>query len=79
MLDSNFDSVMLLTLRYNSLVVVGVNTHAVTLEVKGVLTELGMAKLVLVEVRPTPYPSIDHMREPFATCHLQRILSLSIS
>jgi len=50
--------------------VVRVNTDTVTLQVERVLAEFGMAELIHVEIRPSPYPSIDHMRKPFSTSHL---------
>ena len=58
------------TLCLDSLIVVWVNTDTVTLQVECVLAEFGMAELILVEIRPAPYPSIDHMRKPFSTSHL---------
>lgn len=50
---------------------VGVDTHIVILEVEGVLAELYMLKFILVKVRPTPQPGINHMRKTFSTRHLQ--------
>ena len=58
------------TLRQHSLIVVRVDTHAVTLEVKGVLAELCVPKLVLVQVRPAPDLGIDDVGKPLTTCHL---------
>ena len=49
--------------RDDPLIVVWVDTYWVCLEVKGVLTVLDMFQLVLVEVRPTPNPGVDHMWE----------------
>lgn len=49
------------TLGHNSLIVVGVDAHTVTLEVESILAELGVAELILVEVRPSPDPGVDHM------------------
>lgn len=50
---------------------VRVDTDAVTLEVKGILAELGVTKLILVQVRPSPYPGIDHMGKPLPAGHLE--------
>ena len=52
---------IVLTLGHNSFIVVRVDTHAIALEVKSILAEFGMAELVLVEVRPSPDPGVDHM------------------
>lgn len=49
---------------------VRVHTHVVVLQVKGVLAELDVLEFILVEVRPTPQPCIDHMREPLPARHL---------
>ena len=53
------------------LIVVRVDTHGVTLEVEGKLAVLDMLQLVLVEVRPPPDPSVDHVREPLTPRHLR--------
>lgn len=58
--------------RYHSLVVVGVDTHVVILEVKGELAELDVLQFILVEVWPAPEPSVDHMGEPFPPSYLDR-------
>ena len=57
-------------LRYDPLVVVRVNTHTVTLEVKCILAKLGMPEFVLVEVRPTPNTSVDNMGKTLTSRHL---------
>lgn len=81
MFDDAENSVFLLTCilnaetnnawRYHSLVVVGVDTHVVILEVKGELAELDVLQFILVEVWPAPEPSVDHMGEPFPPSYLQ--------
>ena len=58
--------------RNHSLVVVGVDTHVVILEVKGELAELDVLQFILVEVWPAPEPSVDHMGEPFPPSYLDR-------
>lgn len=58
------------TLGYDSFIVVGVDAHTVTLQVKSILTEFGMAELILVEVRPTPDPSVDHMGKTLSSSDL---------
>ena len=50
------------------LVVVGVDADRIGLEVEGVLAVLDLLQLVLVEVRPAPNPSVNHVREALATC-----------
>ncbi len=57
--------------RRHPLIVVGVHTHAVVLQVEGKLTELHVFQLVLMKVGPTPQTGVDHMRETLPTCHLQ--------
>ena len=52
------------------LVVVGVDAHVVVLEVEGVLAELDVLQLVLVEVGPAPQPGVDHVGEAFTPRHL---------
>ena len=49
---------------------IGVDAHTVTLEVKRVLTELGVTELVLVQVWPSPYSGIDDMGKPLASRNL---------
>lgn len=58
------------TLGYDSFIVVGVDTNTVTLEVESVLAKLGMTKLVLVEIRPSPDPSVDHMGKTLSSSDL---------
>lgn len=55
-----------------SLVVVGVDTHAVLLQIEGVVTELAVLQFVLVKVRPTPDTSVDHVRESLPSSHLSK-------
>ena len=56
-----------------ALVVVGVDADRVGLEVEGVLAVLDLLQLVLVEVRPAPNPSVNHVREALATCQEENI------
>ena len=49
---------------------VWVHTHTVALEVKGVLAELDIAQLILVQVRPSPNPGVDHVRKAFSPGNL---------
>ena len=58
------------TLGYDSFIVVGIDAHTVALQVKSILTEFGMAELVLVEVRPAPDPSVDHMGKTLSSSDL---------
>ena len=58
------------TLGHNSFIVVGIDTYTVTLEVESILAELGMAKLVLVEIRPSPDPSVYHMGKTLSSSDL---------
>lgn len=51
---------------------VRVNADTVTLKVEGVLTKLGMTKLVLMEVGPTPYTGIDDMGKSLTPGNLRR-------
>lgn len=51
---------------------IGVDAHTVTLEVKGVLTELGVTQLILVQVRPTPYSSVDDVGEALTSSNLRK-------
>lgn len=57
--------------RNHSLIVVGVDTHAVTLEVKCKLAVFDMLQFVFMQVRPSPQSGIDYMREAFTSCHLK--------
>ena len=66
-------------LRYDPLVVIWIYTDTVTLEVKRILTELGVSQLILVQVRPAPDTSIDHVREAFPTSNLQRRSHISLT
>lgn len=63
-------SMLTYTRRHHSLVVIGVDTHIVTLEVKGKLAVFDMLQFILMQVRPPPQPGIDDMREPFTSSHL---------
>lgn len=57
--------------RHDPLVVVGVDTHRVALEVERILAVLNMLQLVLVQVRPSPDARINYMWEPFPASDLQ--------
>lgn len=57
--------------RHHPLVVVRVDAHAVILQVEGVLAELDVLQLVLVEVRPAPQPRVDDVRETLPARHLR--------
>ncbi len=56
----------------DSLVMVGVDANRVGLEVEPELAVFDLFELILVEVWPPPYPSVYHVREPFATGNLNR-------
>ena len=56
--------------RNHSLVVIGVDTHVVTLEVEGKLAVFDVFQFILVQVRPPPQPGVDDVREPFTSSHL---------
>lgn len=49
---------------------VGVDTHAVTLEVKGKLAVFDVLQFIFMQVRPPPQSGIDYMREAFTSRHL---------
>lgn len=50
---------------------VRVDADTLTLEIKRILTESGVSKLILVQVGPAPYSGINHMRKAFPTSHLK--------
>lgn len=56
--------------RHHSLIVIGVDTHVVTLEVEGKLAVFDMFQFILVQVRPPPQPGVDYMGEAFTSSHL---------
>lgn len=56
--------------RHHSLVVVGVDTHVVALEVKGKLAAFDVLQLILMQVRPAPQARIDDVGEAFTPSHL---------
>ena len=58
------------TLGHNSFIVVGIDANTVTLEVESILAELGVAKLILVEIWPSPDPSVDHMGKTLSSSDL---------
>ena len=51
---------------------VGVHTHVVIFQIKGILAELDMFEFIFVEVRPTPQSSINHMRKTLPSRYLGR-------
>lgn len=57
-------------MRNDALVVVRIDTDLVALEVKGVLAELGVFQLILVQVWPPPESGIDDMRKALPSSHL---------
>lgn len=57
--------------RHHSLIVIRVDTHIVTLEVKGKLAVFDVLQFILMQVRPPPEPGIDYMRKPFTSSHLR--------
>jgi len=65
--------------RHYPLIMVGVDTYIVVLQVKGVLAELDMLKFIFVEVRPAPQPCINDVRKTFSACHLGREHSIIIA
>ena len=58
------------TLRYYSFIVIWVYADTFTLQIKCVLTELGVSQFILMKVGPTPYLSIYNMRKTFSSSHL---------
>lgn len=64
-------SVLTYARRHHPLIVIGVDTHIVTLEVKGKLAVFDVLQFILMQVRPPPQSGIDYMREPFTPSHLQ--------
>lgn len=49
-----------------------VDAHALTLQIEGILTKLGVTQLVLVEVGPTPYSGIYNVRKALSSSDLKR-------
>ena len=56
---------------HHPLIMVGVDTDELSLEVKGVLAVGLVPQLVLVQVRPAPDLGIHDMWEPLPTSHLE--------
>lgn len=56
--------------RYHSLIMIGIHTDRITLEVKSILAEFDMLQLIFMQVWPSPYSSINNMWKPFPSCHL---------
>lgn len=57
--------------RHHPLVVEGVHTHAVVLQVEGKLAELDVLQLVFVQVGPAPEAGVNDMWETLAAGNLQ--------
>lgn len=55
----------------HTLIVVGVNTHVIVLQIERILTELDVLEFILVEVRPSPQTSVYDMRETLPPSHLR--------
>ena len=49
---------------------IGVDTHIVTLEVKGKLAAFDVLQFILVQVGPPPQPSVDNVGEAFTPGYL---------
>ena len=56
----------------DTFVVVRIHANRVGLQVKRVLTVLHLLQLVLVQIRPTPNPGVDHMGKAFSPGNLRR-------
>ncbi len=56
--------------RDNTLIVVWIHAYEVLLEVKGVLAELAMLQLVLVQIWPPPNSRVNNMRKSLPACNL---------
>jgi hypothetical protein len=55
----------------DTFVVVRIHANRVGLQVKRVLTVLHLLQLVLVQIRPTPNPGVDHMGKAFSPGNLE--------
>ncbi len=49
---------------------IGVDTHAVTLEVKRILAELGVTELIFMQVWPSPYSGVDDVGKTLSSRNL---------
>lgn len=49
---------------------IGVDTHIVTLEVKGKLAAFDVLQFILVQVGPAPQARVDNVGEAFPASHL---------
>lgn len=56
--------------RYNPFVVIRIDANRVAFEIERKLTVLDVLQFVLVEIRPAPYASINHMWEALAASNL---------
>ena len=56
----------------DAFIVVRVHANRVRLQVKRVLTVLHLLQLVLVQIRPTPNPGVDHMGKAFSPGNLRK-------
>lgn len=63
---------------HHALIVVGVHTHVIVLQIECILTELDMLEFILVKVWPSPQTSIYNMRETFPPSHLQTSIQRSL-
>lgn len=62
----------MITGRLHSLVMVGVDTHFVLLQVEGVLARLhGLQLVVAVQVRPPPQAAVEDVGQTFPMGHLE--------
>lgn len=62
----------ILTRRFHSLVMVGIDTHFILLEVKCILACInGPQLMVAVKVRPSPQAAVDDMGQTFTMRHLK--------
>lgn len=62
----------MITGRLHSLVMVGVDTHFVLLQVEGVLARLhGLQLVVAVQVRPPPQAAVEDVGQAFPMGHLE--------
>lgn len=65
--------------RHHTLIVVGVHTHVIILQIERILTELDMFEFILVKVRPSPQTSVYDMGETLPTSHLQTSVQRSLN
>ena len=63
----------------DSLVMVGIHTDRVGFQVESVLAILDLLQLILVQVWPSPDPSVDDVRETLPSSNLSRIAVSKVS